>query len=205
MQIIISLFILIISVIIHEVAHGSVAYLLGDPTAKDAGRLTLNPLAHLDWVGSVFVPLILYSLGGVVFGWAKPVPFNPYNLRWQRWGPATVALAGPAANLSLALIFGLLVRFTGLAAVLSTTAFNLILLVVLLNVTLAIFNLLPIVPLDGSKLLFALIPFRYRHWEEWLYRHQFFIFIILLLLVVNTTILERVSFGLFFLLTGVGV
>src|SRR3972149_7586905 len=102
--------ILIISVVIHEVSHGYAASFLGDQTAKYQGRLTLNPLKHLDFVGSFLVPSMAYFLGGFIFGWAKPVPYNPYNLKPGRWSEAVVAVAGPGSNLVLALIFGLLVR-----------------------------------------------------------------------------------------------
>ena len=202
MQIIPVIAILIISVIIHEMAHGYAALAQGDPTAKLAGRLTLNPLAHLDPFGSVLVPLALFALGGVIFGWAKPVPFNPYNLRNQKWGPAIVAIAGPISNFLIALIFAFILRFTALATLISPAAFQLLLLVVLLNLTLAIFNLIPIAPLDGSKILFALIPYRYRHLEQWLERNQLILFIILIVLIANTNLLDKVVFGLFGLLTG---
>lgn len=154
------------SVVIHEVAHGYAALSLGDPTAKYEGRLTLNPLYHLDPVGSILVPLIGYFAGGFIVGWAKPVPFNPYNLRNQKWGEALVAVAGPLSNIALALIFGLLIRFAGPslgAAFLSLAGF-----VVMINITLAIFNLVPIPPLDGSKILFAFLPYK---WQS--LRHSF--------------------------------
>lgn len=152
--------ILIMSVVIHEVSHGYAASILGDQTARYQGRLTLNPLKHLDFMGSLVVPGLSYFLGGFIFGWAKPVPYNPYNLRPGRWSEAMVAMAGPAANISLAIIFGLLIRFVATTeapwtgpAFLQITA-----MIVLINIVLAIFNLVPIPPLDGSKLLFALFP-----------------------------------------------
>ena len=105
-----SLAILVVSVMVHEIAHGWTAFILGDPTAKLAGRLTLNPIPHIDPVGSIIVPLVLSLLpGGIVFGWAKPVPYNPYNLKVKN-GPAYVALAGPASNFIIAIIFSLLIR-----------------------------------------------------------------------------------------------
>ena len=103
--------VLIMSIVIHEVSHGYAASLLGDQTARYQGRLTLNPVKHLDFVGSILVPTISYLLGGFIIGWAKPVPYNPYNLRPGRWSEAIVAGAGPLSNISLALIFGLLLRF----------------------------------------------------------------------------------------------
>src|SRR3989344_1310585 len=104
--------ILIMSVVIHEVSHGYAASMLGDETARYQGRLTLNPIKHIDPVGSVVVPAISYFLGGFIFGWAKPVPYNPYNLKPGRWSEAIVAIAGPLSNLSLALIFGALLRIS---------------------------------------------------------------------------------------------
>lgn len=156
--------ILIFSVIVHEVSHGAVANMLGDPTARLMGRLTLNPLPHIDPIGSVVVPLLLMLpvlFGGpaFIFGWAKPVPYNPHNLRYRRWGGAIVAAAGPLSNITLALVFGLALRFmpaitspalSGMVAVFA--------IIVFLNLLLAIFNLVPIPPLDGSKFLFALFP-----------------------------------------------
>ena len=192
--IIAGLAILIVSVIIHETAHGYAALAQGDQTARLAGRLTLNPLAHLDPIGSVLVPLALFALGAPVFGWAKPVPYNPYNLRDQRWGPAFVALAGPVSNFFLALVFSLLWR--------GGWQNELILLAVFINLTLAVFNLIPIAPLDGSKILFALIPVRYRAIQTWLERHQLLFFLIILILIANTTILEQAVTSLFRLFTG---
>ena len=110
-----SLVVLLFSVIIHELSHGSVANSLGDPTAKYAGRLTLNPLKHLDPFGSVILPLLLFLMQSpVLVGWAKPVPINPYNLRDQKWGHIKVAAAGPLSNIALAVFFGLIIRFVNL-------------------------------------------------------------------------------------------
>ncbi|HUW71848.1 MAG TPA: site-2 protease family protein [Candidatus Humimicrobiaceae bacterium] len=150
--------ILIFSVVIHEVSHGAVANYLGDPTAKYAGRLTLNPIRHLDPVGSVLVPLFLVLMGSpFLIGWAKPVPVNPYNFKDQKYGSAKVALAGPGSNLAVALIFGLTLRFFPEIAV--TPGLVLIFsYIVFINILLAIFNLLPIPPLDGSHILFTFLP-----------------------------------------------
>jgi Zn-dependent protease len=150
---ILAIVILIFSVIVHETAHGYMADRLGDPTARLAGRLTLNPLRHIDPVGSIIVPLVT-SLAGFTFGWAKPVPYNPYNLRNRRTGEVLIALAGPASNLLLALIFGTILRFTGYGELVLSY-------IVLINITLAIFNLIPLPPLDGSKLLFYFLPNQY--------------------------------------------
>lgn len=153
--------ILLLSIIIHEVSHGMIADFLGDPTAKRAGRLTLNPLKHLDPIGSILVPLVLlfmmkFTGGGIIFGWAKPVPISPRNFRDQKYGSAKVSLAGPASNLLIALIFGLALRFIPVLSELSLgVMFSFI---VYINILLAIFNLLPIPPLDGSKILFTFLP-----------------------------------------------
>lgn len=150
------------SVVVHEVSHGYAALALGDPTAKYQGRLTLNPLSHLDPIGSVLVPLIGYLAGGFIIGWAKPVPFNPYNLRNQKWGEALVAIAGPLSNISLAVIFGLFIRFASGQAFMTPAFLGLAGFVVMINITLAIFNLIPIPPLDGSKILFAVLPYKWQ-------------------------------------------
>jgi len=148
--------ILVMSIVIHEVSHGYAAAYLGDQTAKWVGRLTLNPLKHLDPVGSVLIPLLSYMSVGMLFGWAKPVPYNPYNLRPGRWSEAIVAGAGPLSNLFIALVFSLILR--GMEGSLSQPTTEIISIVVLINIVLAVFNLIPIPPLDGSKLLFALFP-----------------------------------------------
>lgn len=152
-------FIIIPSAIIHEYSHAWAANQLGDPTAKNAGRLTLNPLAHLDPFGTILMPLLLflYTGGRFLFAYAKPVPFNPYLLKNQKYGPALVGLAGPLANLILALIFGLIVRF------LPASSFRDILsIITFANILLAVFNLMPIPPLDGSRIIFSFLPFRYK-------------------------------------------
>jgi len=171
--------VLIMSVVIHEVSHGYAASYLGDQTARYQGRLTLNPLKHLDFVGSFLVPSLSYFLGGFIFGWAKPVPYNPYNLRPGRWSEAAVAVAGPTSNILLALIFGILLRIS----VSSDPAFiQITSLIVFINILLAIFNLMPIPPLDGSKVLFSLLPYRYHFIEEAL-EHYWFIFLLAALLL----------------------
>jgi len=150
--------ILIFSVVVHEVSHGYAALMQGDVTAKYAGRLTLNPIKHLDPVGSVILPFLLSLIpGGLMFGWAKPVPYNPYNLRNKRWGEVIVAVAGPASNLVIAAVFGLLIRYSQYLN-LGKSFVELSVIVVLTNIVLAIFNLMPIPPLDGSKILFGLFP-----------------------------------------------
>jgi Zn-dependent protease len=149
--------ILIMSVVIHEVSHGFAALYYGDHTAEYQGRLTLNPLRHIDPVGSILVPAVSYFFGGFIFGWAKPVPYNPHNLRPGRWPEAFVALAGPLSNILLAIVFDLLLR-AGLAQGWSTGFLHITAMIVFVNLLLAVFNLVPVPPLDGSKLLFAIFP-----------------------------------------------
>jgi len=146
--------IIVTSAIFHEYFHAWTAYFLGDPTAKYAGRLTLNPLKHIDPMGTVIIPLFLLFFVGGFIGWAKPVPYNPYNLRDQKYGSAKVGIAGPGANFLIALIFGLLIRFFPVTGFLYLT-FSWI---VYVNIFLALFNLIPIPPLDGSKLLMDFFP-----------------------------------------------
>lgn len=155
--------VLIFSVVIHEVAHGVAALKLGDETAKNAGRLTLNPVSHIDPFGSVFLPLILVVTGSpFLVGWAKPVPYNPFNLHKDyKYGPLKVALAGPGANLVIALIMGLLIRAFGSAF--GPIAVLFLGHIVFINVLLAVFNLMPIPPLDGSKVLTLFLPPRYSY------------------------------------------
>ena len=170
--------VLIVSAIVHEVSHGYMALYLGDPTAKLAGRLTLNPMSHLDPFGSVLLPLFLIFTGvPFVFGYAKPVPYNPYNLRGGKWGPALVAAAGPLSNILIAAILSILLRFglfSGVAVPLGVT-------IVLINIVLGIFNLVPVAPLDGSKILFALLPYSLRHVEEFMLRYQLAIVLFLII------------------------
>ena len=155
---ILQLVILLFSVVIHEVSHGVVALLQGDTTAKYAGRLTLNPISHIDPMGTILLPIILLVISGgsTFFGWAKPVPYNPYNLKNQRWGASLVGLAGPGSNIMLALIFGLMIRFG--FGILPSFFIQALAMAVMINLSLAFFNLIPIPPLDGSRLLLAFLP-----------------------------------------------
>ena len=151
---------LIFSVVIHEMAHGYAANWLGDPTARLAGRLSPNPIVHLDPMMSVILPGILIATGSpILFGAAKPVPYNPYNLRNQKWGEAIVAAAGPAANIIIAAVFAILVRSADVLN-LSVTFTELAINIIILNIFLAFFNLVPIPPLDGSKILPRLLPYQ---------------------------------------------
>ncbi|MFZ2167771.1 MAG: site-2 protease family protein [Minisyncoccia bacterium] len=157
MVVTLSFVILIISIIAHEVAHGYAADALGDPTARLAGRLTMNPLPHIDTMGSVIIPaLLVLSHSTLLFGWAKPVPYNPYNLKNHRWGETIVALAGVATNLFLAVIFGLIVRFG--ANILSQEMLLIAFIISSTNLFLGLFNLIPFPPLDGFTALRSALP-----------------------------------------------
>lgn len=150
--------ILIISVVVHEVCHGFMAEYYGDETARYAGRLTLNPVKHLDLFGSILLPaFLILSHAGFLFGWAKPVPYNPNNLSDRKWGTIAVAAAGILANLFIAVVFGIILRFT-IALALPSGFYFIISTIVLVNLSLALFNLIPIPPLDGSKILFSFLP-----------------------------------------------
>lgn len=195
------LLVLIYSVVIHEVSHGLMADSLGDPTAKNLGRLTLNPLKHLDMFGSVLLPLLLFLVRSpFIIGYAKPVPYDPTQLNDRKYGPAKVALAGPASNIVLALIFGLSLRlmpdvFT------SSLIPQLFSFIILLNLVLAIFNLFPIPPLDGHWLLMTFLPARFNALKVFLYRYSLpllFVFIIFIfpLLFPLVSILYKLITGI---------
>lgn len=157
MIVFLSFVILILSIIIHEVAHGWAADALGDPTARLAGRLTMNPLPHIDTMGSIVIPaLLVLSHSTLLFGWAKPVPYNPYNLKNHRWGETIVALAGVATNLLLAVVFGLIVRFG--ENILSQEMILIALIISSTNLFLGLFNLIPFPPLDGFTALRSALP-----------------------------------------------
>jgi Zn-dependent protease len=158
--------VIIFSAVIHEVMHGVAADRLGDKTARYAGRLTLNPIPHIDPFGSVILPVMLALVNSpLFFGWAKPVPYNPYNLKPGRFSEAIVAGAGPASNLVIALVMALVIRIGALPPEIN----GIIFIVVVVNVMLFFFNLIPVPPLDGSKVLEALLPrsmqFKYANWR----------------------------------------
>ncbi len=157
-NILIVLGIILGSVILHELMHGVVAYLLGDRTAKDAGRLTLNPIKHIDPYMSILVPVLLFVINAPVFGGAKPVPVNSRNLKGKEWGMALVALAGPFTNFLIALISFLIGHFTGVIYNVSSSWFFFMQECILINLGFMIFNLIPIPPLDGSRVLYAIAP-----------------------------------------------
>ena len=175
-----TLLILLFSVIIHEVSHGSVAYALGDSTAKDEGRLSLNPLVHLDLVGSILLPMLLLFSGMPIIGWAKPVPINPMNFSDRRWGDLKVSLAGPLSNFTLALIFGLIIKFM---PSLPESFLTIAAIVVLYNIVLGLFNLIPIPPLDGSHILFSLLPDSFEGFKVFLWQYGFILLMLLIFII----------------------
>lgn len=197
METVLLLVIFLFSAILHEVSHGYMALALGDPTAKQAGRLTLNPISHLDVFGSLLLPFLLYMTGSrVLFGWAKPVPVDGRFLRGGRYGMLKVALAGPASNIALALAFGALTRaglFSGAMADVMAT-------IVYINLMLALFNLVPIPPLDGSHILFAFLPASFDSLKIFLSRYGFFLLLIFLFSGLHA--LSPVISFLFGVLTG---
>jgi Zn-dependent protease len=153
------LIVLFFSIVIHEIAHGSCALILGDDTAKREGRLTLNPIAHIDPIGTIFLPLILLILTfgrGPIFGWAKPVPINPLNFRDKKWGIVKVSLAGPTTNLLIAILFSFLARFKFPQPTLEFFE-----IISVYNFAWAFFNLLPLPPLDGFHILYQILPERF--------------------------------------------
>jgi Zn-dependent protease len=167
--------VLIISIIFHEIAHGYAADKLGDPTARLAGRLSLNPLVHIDWIGSVALPFFLVISGApFVLGWAKPVPFNIQNMKHPKRDAVIVALAGPLTNIIIA-ILGSIVFHLGVFA---EGGSLLLVSIVITNIALAIFNLIPIPPLDGHHLLFALISDRHYQVKRFLQQYSFIILIV---------------------------
>ncbi len=177
--------ILILSIVLHEVAHGYAAYSLGDPTAKLQGRLTLNPIKHLDPVGSLLVPgLLILAQSPFLIGWAKPVPFNPYNFKKMRkWGSAYVAIAGPITNVLIAF------AAIGIAKIFSLTlqnpafALEILSMTALLNIALALFNLIPVPPLDGHHILFTILPPEWDGFKEVLQRWSLPILIFVMIVV----------------------
>jgi Zn-dependent protease len=201
------LLVLFFSIVVHEFAHGLVAYRLGDPTANDAGRLTLNPIAHVDLVGSIIVPLALFlSRSGFMIGWAKPVPINPSYFRNPMNGMALTGAAGPASNLILALAAALVLRFAG-GFLGDGIVAQMLLYGIGINVALALFNLIPVPPLDGSRVILPLLPrsgARF-YWEL----EPYGMFIVMALAV--TGILGRLIYpfvlffrAFFFLIAGLG-
>ncbi len=170
MELILIFLILLYSIILHEISHGYVAYKLGDPTAKYEGRLTLNPISHIDFIGTILLPAITFLTSGFIFGWAKPVPYNPFNLKNPSRDSVLIALAGPLTNILLMTIFLFFYKIFPNEVFLFGIRINLIL---------ALFNLLPIPPLDGSKILLFKIPI-----ENYLFLEMYGILFIFLFLSI---------------------
>ena len=192
--------ILIMSIVIHEVSHGFMAERFGDNTARNAGRLTLNPIKHLDLFGSILLPTILIlSKTGFIFGWAKPVPYNPNNLSDRKWGTVWVAAAGILANFFIAIVFGLIFRFSSGFALPSGFYF-ITSAIVIVNLALGIFNLVPIPPLDGSKILFSFLPDR--AFSFILAYEQYSLILLLVFIVFFSDYLYPILTFLFHLTTG---
>ncbi len=191
--------VLIFSVIIHEISHGFMALRLGDTTAKDAGRLTLNPAKHLDFFGSFLLPLLLAVLKAPVVGWAKPVPYNPNRLKNPKQGSGLIAAAGPVSNLLVAIIFGLGARILAVASP-DSALLTLVNFIIFINLALAVFNLIPIPPLDGSGILFSILPRSFAPVQEFLMRFGFIILIIFIL--YGLSLISPVVFFLYNLITG---
>lgn len=197
-----SILILIMSIVVHEVSHGYAADVLGDPTARLSGRLTLNPINHLEVFGSLILPTISYLVGGFIFGWAKPVPYNPYNLRNQRWGTAIVASAGVVANFFIAFVFGMLIKYSDTLGISSPEFYSIASTIVFLNIILGLFNLIPVPPLDGSKLLFSILPAKFYKVQEFLEANWPIMLILVLLFVWK--LIAPIASILFNVFTGVG-
>lgn len=178
------LIVLVFSVVVHEISHGFVAERLGDPTARRAGRLTLNPVAHIDLFGSIILPLLMAMAGGVVFGWAKPVPVDPRYFKHRDRDMALVSAAGPLSNLTLAAVFSVFFRLTPffLTGSMGVALQGLFAIIVITNVSLAIFNLVPIPPLDGSGVLMALLPSSAHQFRAFLQRYGMIVFLVFVFL-----------------------
>lgn len=197
-MIIFRLIVLLYSAILHEIFHGYWAYKLGDDTAYKMKRLSLNPFAHLDPIGSLFFPILMYlfSQGRMIFGWARPVPYNPLKLKHPQRDTALLAFAGPCANLFLAFIFGLFIRLCVFLNLSFVVPFFQI--IVGINLMLAVFNLIPVPPLDGSKILFYLFPSE----KIEIFLNQYSLLFLFLILFWGSYLIFPIVQFLYFLFTG---
>ena len=187
-------FVIIASSIFHEYGHALMARELGDDTAERAGRLTLNPLVHIDPVGTILVPLFFIYTAGIFIGWAKPVPYNPMALRDRKYGSLKVGIAGPGMNILIAVILGLFLRFYALPYHGLSSFYFFISMTVYINIFLALFNLLPFPPLDGSKIFADLFP---RQFGKFIYSSGFFgIWIAMVVSMIIAPPLARIIFYL---------
>lgn len=192
LSLVVILGVILFSMVLHELAHGVVAYWLGDETAKDDGRLTLNPVKHIDPVMSILVPVLLYMSGGPIFGGAKPVPVDTRKLKFGAWGMALVALAGPMTNFLIALVSFLVGYWTGWLNV-SGIVGMIFTELVLVNLGFGIFNLIPIPPLDGSRVLYALAPDVVREGMEKF--EKIGIIIVMVLVIVFPSVISTIMLG----------
>jgi Zn-dependent protease len=203
LDIIFYIVILLMSVVIHEVAHGYAALYFGDRTAKEMGRLTLNPIPHLDMIGSILLPGLLAITGAsFMIGWAKPVPYNPDNLRNRKIGTLVVASAGILVNFLIAIIFGLILRFSLPYGPTESFLF-IVSTITVINLALGLFNLTPIPPLDGSKIIFSLLPRSFYRFVDFV--EQYAIVLFLVFLFFFSGLLYPVLNFLFRFITGIGL
>jgi Zn-dependent protease len=190
--------IFLFAVTIHEASHGFVANMLGDPTPKLAGRLTLNPIAHLDPIGTLLPLLLIFSGSPMVFGWAKPVPINPYNFKDPSRGEMLVSFAGPFSNFLAAWVVAILIRYIPIHIMMTGITASVLSSFILVNISLAVFNLIPIPPLDGSHILEPFIPNSYKRMFE---QYGFFILIFILIFPPTADFLFYIINFLFRLMT----
>lgn len=192
--------VILVSMVLHELAHGLVAYWLGDNTAKDDGRLTLNPLKHLDPILSFLIPILMFLSGGPIFGGAKPVPVDSRNLKHGAWGMALVAVAGPLTNFLIALIGFLIGYWCGALTVIDGSLFymnglggQIVVQLVAVNLGFGVFNLIPIPPLDGSRVLYALMPDEIRSFMDKIER--FGLVFVMIFVVALPSVLSQIMGG----------
>lgn len=195
--------VLIMSVVIHEISHGFMAEYFGDKTARHAGRLTLNPIKHLDLFGSILLPAFLVlTKAGFLFGWAKPVPYNPYNLSDRKWGTIAVASAGVMANFFIAILFGLMLRFS-VGFDVPPEFYFIVSAIVVVNLALGIFNLVPIPPLDGARIFTSFLPESMSRTIEVF--EQYSIILLIIFVIYFSSYLHPILSFLFGLITGLSL
>lgn len=182
------LVVILISMTLHEAMHGFVAYWLGDDTAKAQGRLTLNPIKHIDPFLTIILPLMLAAVHAPIFGGAKPVPFNPNRVKYGEWGAALVAIAGPLTNFLIAFVAFGIVALSGLAP--GSTVGNALMVTVMVNLGFFVFNMLPIPPLDGSRVIYALAPEFVRRGMEWV--EQYGIILVFVIVIAASSVIGTV-------------
>lgn len=191
MYLIIVLVVILFSMTLHEVMHGFAAFWLGDDTAEREGRLTLNPIKHIDPFLTILLPVILAVAGGPIFGGAKPVPFNPARLKYDEWGAALVAFAGPLTNLLIAMVFYISYQLFDLST--DSFAGNFLSIGILVNLGFFAFNMIPIPPLDGSRVLYALAPDFVRRGMEVIERYG--LIMIFALVLIASPVLGKIIVG----------